>query len=103
MAQYNKLVRDRIPEILDAKGVSYERNTATEDEYRTALIVKLLEETAEFEEAGAVEELADVLEVVAALRELPEYSDVELIRKQKRDERGGFEGRIILKGDDDSR
>ncbi len=103
MTQYNKLVRDKIPEILDAKGVSYERHTATEDEYRTALIAKLLEETAEFEEAGVVEELADVLEVVAALRELPEYSDVELIRKQKRDDRGGFEGRIILKGDDDSR
>ncbi len=45
MEQYRKLVRDRIPEILDAKGVDYEKNTADESEYRTELIKKLSEET----------------------------------------------------------
>ena len=99
MTHYEKLVRDRIPEILDAKGVPYEKRVADDAEYRTELIKKLVEEANEFAEAGAVEELADVLEVVAALRALPEYHDVESVREQKAIERGGFSDRIILKGE----
>jgi predicted house-cleaning noncanonical NTP pyrophosphatase (MazG superfamily) len=99
MAQYEKLVRDRIPEILDGKGVPYEKRVADDTEYRSELIKKLVEEAAEFAEAGAAEELADVLEVVAALRTLPEYADVETVRIQKAEERGAFTERFILKGE----
>lgn len=99
MESYNKLVRDRIPEILDEKGVSYEKRIASPEEYRQELIKKLLEETAEFSEAGDSEELADVLEVIEALRDLPEYKGVETLRLKKREERGGFDGKIILKGE----
>lgn len=99
MAQYEKLVRDRIPEILDGKGVPYEKRIATDSEYRAELIKKLVEESGEFSEAGAVEELADVLEVVAALRRLPEYADVESIREKKALERGGFSARFVVKGE----
>lgn len=99
MAEYNKLVRDKIPERLDAKGIPYEKRIADDAEYRSELIKKLLEEAQEFLEASSVEELADVCEVVEALRSLPEYADVETIQKEKREERGGFMGRIILKGE----
>lgn len=99
MAQYNKLVRDKIPEILDAKGVVYEKRIATQEEYKIELIKKLREELEEFEVAGDVEELADIVEVIEALKLLPEYNDVEKARKKKKEERGGFEGRIILKGE----
>ncbi|MFZ2151961.1 MAG: nucleoside triphosphate pyrophosphohydrolase [Minisyncoccia bacterium] len=99
MAEYNKLVRDKIPEILDAKGVVYEKRIATEEEYKIELIKKLREELGEFEVAGDVEELADIMEVVEALKLLPEYSGVEEVRKKKKEERGGFEQRIILKGE----
>lgn len=92
MSHYEKLVRDRIPEILDAKGVPYEKRIADDAEYRAELIKKLVEEANEFAEAGAVEELA-------ALRTLPEYQDVEAVREQKAIERGGFSDRIILKGE----
>lgn len=100
MARYEKLVRDRIPEILDEKGVPYEKRVADDAEYRTELIKKLEEEVREFREAGDVEELADVLEVVAALRALPEYAEAEGIRAKKREERGGFGMRFIVSGDD---
>jgi predicted house-cleaning noncanonical NTP pyrophosphatase (MazG superfamily) len=100
MAKYEKLVRDRIPEILDAKGVPYEKRIATDEEYRTELIKKLVEEAGEFSEAGALEELADVLEVVVALRTLPEYADVEMVREKKAAERGAFGERLIVSGDD---
>lgn len=99
MTQYNKLVRDKIPQILDAKSVIYEKRTATEEEYKMELIKKLREELEEFEVAADVEELADIMEVVEALKLFPEYRDVEELRKKKKEERGGFEQRIILKGE----
>lgn len=100
MESYNKLVRDKIPEILDQKGVSYEKRIANDEEYRIELIKKLGEEAQEFiESGGSIEELADVLEVIESLKTLPEYGQVEQIRIKKKEERGGFEERVILKGE----
>lgn len=99
MGSYNKLVRDKIPEILDKKQVAYEKRIASPEEFKQELIKKLGEEVAEFAEAGTVEELADVIEVVEALKKLPDYANVENIRIQKREERGAFDERIILKGE----
>jgi predicted house-cleaning noncanonical NTP pyrophosphatase (MazG superfamily) len=96
--QYNKLVRDKIPEMLDGKNIPYEKRIADFDEYKIELIKKLVEEANELNVDGSVEELADVLEVVNALRKLPEYSGVEKVRQEKFEEKGGFEKRIILKG-----
>ncbi len=99
MESYNKLIRDKIPEILDEKGVSYEQRIASPEEYKVELIKKLGEEIREFSEVGSPEELADILEVIEALKTLPEYQDVEEIRIKKKEERGGFIKRIILKGE----
>jgi predicted house-cleaning noncanonical NTP pyrophosphatase (MazG superfamily) len=99
MTPYNKLVRDKIPEFLDSKGIPYEKRIASNEEYREELIKKVVEEAEEFAEAGAPEELADLLEVIAALRELPEYKEVEELRRAKFDEKGGFKERVILKGE----
>jgi predicted house-cleaning noncanonical NTP pyrophosphatase (MazG superfamily) len=99
MAAYEKLVRDNIPKILDEKGISYQKRIATSAEYKVELIKKLVEETAEFAEEGAIEEFADVLEVVAALKELPEYQNAEEVRIAKYNDRGGFKEKIILSGE----
>jgi predicted house-cleaning noncanonical NTP pyrophosphatase (MazG superfamily) len=99
MSQYHKLVRDKIPEILDRKGITYEKHIASDEEYKSELLKKLVEESREFAEAGAPEELADVLEVLAALKSFPEYSLVEEVRKRKFEEKGGFSQKIILKGE----
>lgn len=101
MATYQKLVRDKIPALLDKKGIPYEKRIATDDEYRAELIKKLVEESNEFAEAGSPDELADVLEVLEALQSLPEYADVYLRKAVKRDEKGAFNERIILKGEKD--
>ncbi len=97
--KYNKLVRDKIPEILDKKGVPYEKRVASYDEYKIELIKKLEEEIVEFKEEGSIEELADILEVVDALKKLPDYANVLEVQKQKREEKGGFDERIILSGE----
>lgn len=81
--------------------MTYEKRIASPDEFKTELIKKLGEEIQEFSEAGDVEELADIIEVIEALKLLPDYSDVEAIRQKKREERGGFDKRIILKGQKD--
>jgi len=99
MAQYNKLVRDKIHEILDKKNIFYEKRIASDKEYKIELIKKLREETEEFFEDGDIEELADVLEVIEAFKKLPEYKEVENIRNKKLKEKGGFGKRIILKGE----
>ena len=96
---YEKLVRDDIPEILDAQGISYEKREAGDDEYRQALIRKLSDEVDEFLESESVEELADIMEVVRALRRLPEYDNAKEVQRAKREEKGGFDKRIILKGE----
>lgn len=99
MEKYNKLVRDKIPEYLDSKGISYEKRIASTEEYKEELIKKLDEEIKEFMEAKNAEELADILEVVEALKKLPEFSNVEEIRIKKLQDRGSFEKKIILKGE----
>ncbi len=101
MESYNKLVRDKIPDILDQKGISYEKRIASPQEYKIELAKKLHEEAGEFAEDGSAEELADVLEVIEALRKLPEYANVEELRIRKVKDRGAFDQRIILKGEKD--
>ena len=98
MKKYNKLVRDKIPELLGRKGVSYQKRIASEDEYKIALLKKLKEEIKEFNEDNSPEELADVIEVILALKKLKEYRDTEKIRIKKAKERGTFKKRIILRG-----
>jgi predicted house-cleaning noncanonical NTP pyrophosphatase (MazG superfamily) len=99
MVKYNKLVRDKIPQILDEKGVPYEKRIALPDEYKAELVKKIKEEAEEFLENNSAEELADIVEVIEALKKLPEYANVEQVRIKKKEEKGGFEQKIILKGE----
>lgn len=88
-----------IPEILDKKGVKYEKRIAGDDEYKSELVKKLEEEVVEFKKDLSVEELADVLEVLDALKKIPDYANVEDVRFTKKEEKGGFDKRYILSGE----
>lgn len=95
---YNKLVRDRIPSIIRESGRIPVTHTANDTEYRTLLLEKLVEEASEFRENTSEEEFADVLEVHAAVKKCLGFNESELERvgTRKRQERGGFDQRIIL-------
>jgi predicted house-cleaning noncanonical NTP pyrophosphatase (MazG superfamily) len=95
---YNKLVRDRIPEIIRADGKSCEVRTLAQDEYLAKLNEKLREELAEYGASGDIGELADLVDVVAAIVECGGLSTEEFegIRQAKRTERGGFQCRLLL-------
>ena len=98
MKHYRKLVRDKIPQIIEAAGKACTCSILTEQEYRTLLDAKLSEEVAEYQESGELEELADILEVIHAIAAARGSSieEVEAIRQAKREARGGFEQRILL-------
>tara|TARA_Y100001938_G_scaffold147032_1_gene227322 strand:- start:3932 stop:4240 length:309 start_codon:yes stop_codon:yes gene_type:complete len=97
--KYDKLIRDRIPEIMDSKGKEYAvRQVANAPEKEIYLKKKLLEEVHEFLAEPSVEELADIKEVLLALADSLGYipEELEFVRMSKRTERGGFEDGIIL-------
>ncbi len=96
---YYKLVRDRIPEIIEAGGNSCETEILSHDDYLKMLDEKLSEELAEYQKDQNLEELADLLEVIYACAAARGSSPKELesIRLEKRKARGGFEKRIFLK------
>ena len=97
--EYNKLVRDRIPEIIEASGKTCVTETLSSDEYLRMLDAKLDEELAEYHKDQNIEELADLLEVIraAAVAHGWTLEELEHARAEKAAERGGFEKRVLLK------
>lgn len=95
-----KLVRDKIPEIIAKSGATATFTTLDSEEYVEALHKKLQEEVDEYLEDRNTEELADILEVVYALSGLLNTSPAELeaIRQHKAEERGGFAKKLFLVG-----
>jgi predicted house-cleaning noncanonical NTP pyrophosphatase (MazG superfamily) len=95
---YHKLVRDRIPEIIGARGATAITHVADAEEYRLKLREKLQEEVAEFLADEAAGEIADIQEVLFALADDLGISkeELETIRLKKVEERGAFREKIIL-------
>ncbi|GAJ58566.1 hypothetical protein B23_1777 [Geobacillus thermoleovorans B23] len=102
MPMYNKLVRDRIPTIIEQAGKTFTTRILDDEEYRKELQKKAFEELEEYVQAetdeAALEELADVLEIIHALAECHGASieQVEQIRAKKAEKRGGFRDKIFL-------
>jgi len=96
--RHDKLVRDRIPEIVTASGARPETRVADPVEYRALLRAKLVEEVQEFLQDENPAELADILEVIHALgQDLGMDSDeLERRREKKVTERGSFSTRTVL-------
>ena len=97
--KYNKLVRDRIPEIIEASGKTCVTEVLSDEEYLKMIDAKLDEELAEYHKDQNIEELADLLEVIRAAAIARGYSveELEKVRAEKAEKRGGFEKKILLK------
>jgi predicted house-cleaning noncanonical NTP pyrophosphatase (MazG superfamily) len=98
MVKYNKLVRDRIPEIIRKKGEVAITHIASKKEYWKKLKEKLEEEANEFLNDSSKDELIDILEIVNAICDFKKIDrkKLETLRKKKIKDRGGFKKRIIL-------
>jgi predicted house-cleaning noncanonical NTP pyrophosphatase (MazG superfamily) len=100
MIRYDKLVRDRIPEIIRRDGKQCEVRVLDDAEYRQRLEEKLSEELTEYRGNGELEELADLVELVHALVVFNgmTWHEFETMRTNKRMARGGFNERFFLGG-----
>jgi predicted house-cleaning noncanonical NTP pyrophosphatase (MazG superfamily) len=101
MKTYNKLIRDKIPQIIDNSGSDFAIALYSESEYILALKQKLIEEAQEIaiaQDDELISELADLLEVFDSLLEVKGISREAVVREQelRREERGGFRDRIKL-------
>lgn len=98
MKTYNKLVRDRIPEIIRAEGRMVKTRILDNEEYRNELNKKLQEEVKEYLEDNNVEELADIVEVIYGILNSMKVSinDFEETRKEKVAKRGAFQEKVFL-------
>lgn len=102
MKVYNKLVRDKIPEMIVNENRHPVTRVLDNDEYRVELNKKLQEEVKEYIEDNNVEELADIVEVVYGILDSMDVSieEFESVRKAKVDKRGAFKDRIYLESAD---
>ena len=98
MKLYNKLVRDKIPEIIRQSNKIPVTHILSDEAYLSALDRKLDEECAEYHSDRNLEELADILEVLYAIAETKGCSveSLEVLRREKAVKRGGFKERIFL-------
>ncbi|MED0938753.1 nucleoside triphosphate pyrophosphohydrolase [Bacillus mobilis] len=102
MPTYNKLVRNKIPQIIKANGKTPTTRILNEDEYIEELCKKTQEELTEYLDADTkehkLEELSDLLELINALAEHEgtTLEEIDKIRRKKAEERGGFQDRIFL-------
>lgn len=97
--QYNKLVRDRIPEIIEAGGKTCTCEILSDEDYLRMVDAKLDEELAEYHKDQNIEELADLLEVIYAAVKARGYTmeQLETVRAEKAAKRGAFEKKLLLK------
>lgn len=97
--KYDKLVRDRIPEIIESSGRRCVTEILSDGDYLRMLDAKLDEELAEYHADGNIEELADLMEVIRACAVARGYTveELERVRTEKATARGGFEKKILLR------
>lgn len=102
MPVYNKLVRDLIPQVIKSTGKECRTRILDEEEYKKELVIKLKEESEEYFSAKgpeeALEELADMLEIIRALATVhgATWEQLEALRRKKAEARGGFQERVYL-------
>ncbi|MGV8150012.1 MAG: phosphoribosyl-ATP pyrophosphohydrolase [Alkaliphilus sp.] len=95
---YDKLVRDKIPEIIENSGKKHEVDYLNKEQHFEYLNRKLIEELNEYQENNSLEELADILEVIHGILSVNNqtFEELENIRQEKLKKRGGFKKGIKL-------
>ncbi len=103
MKEYNKLIRDRIIELIEHDNLKYSSRLLNEEEYKVELVNKLVEESKEVRDsigskAELIKEIADVQEVIEYIVKTFELDEAEilLVKDERKNKRGGFDKRIFL-------
>ena len=106
--EFNKLIRDKIPEIIKKNGSNSKTRILDNEEFKKELLKKIVEESQEVLETNGdkkelTKEISDVLEVINYLTDVFELDrqEIEKIRKERKDSRGGFDKKIFLEHTED--
>ncbi|TDT61153.1 nucleoside triphosphate pyrophosphohydrolase [Fonticella tunisiensis] len=96
--EYYKIIRDRIPNIIEAEGKQYKTKILSGDRLLKSLNEKLCEELEEYKKSGSIEELVDIIEVIYGILKSKGISlfEFEEFRRKKLIEKGGFQKGIFL-------
>jgi|TARA_B110000467_G_C18186193_1_gene403415 predicted house-cleaning noncanonical NTP pyrophosphatase (MazG superfamily) len=96
--KYNKVIRDKIPEIIKESGKKYNLKQLDDTSFLIELEKKMVEELGEYQESKNVEELADILEVIYRISELRgiNHDELEKLRENKAQKRGKFTSNLFL-------
>ena len=96
--KYNKLVRDKIPKNIEKKGKKCSYYVLEENEYQKELDIKLFEEANEFIADHSIEEMADLMEIIEAIKKSHnlQNEEIENVRLEKKAKKGGFDEKIYL-------
>lgn len=96
---YNKLIRDRLPQIIRKDGKTCVTEVLSDEEYLRMVDAKLDEELEEYHKDHSIEELADLIEVIYAAAVARGYSveELEKVRNDKVEKRGAFKCKVLLK------
>ena len=98
MTNYNKAIRDKIPEIIKQSGHSSNVRVLSDSEFLEELENKLIEEVQEYQDSKSIEELSDIIEVAYRISELKgtDTRELEKIRLEKALKNGKFEKNLFL-------
>ena len=98
MKTYNRLVRDKIPDIILKDHCLPTTRVLNDDEYIKELNKKLMDEVNSYLETENIEEMVDILEVIRAILDVKgtSYEEIEEKRIKKLKKRGGFKDKIFL-------
>ena len=96
--EYNKLVRDNVPKLIEESGRKQKSKVLNDHEYEQALMDKIVEEIEEYRISKNEEEIADIYEVLDCLVKLKDYEPmhIDYLRLIKREARGSFINKILL-------
>jgi predicted house-cleaning noncanonical NTP pyrophosphatase (MazG superfamily) len=101
--EYNKLVRDKIPEIIKNSGRSCEYKILGESEVKNALKEKLIEKADVFSKRPSEDELSDIYELLSAIVETYEYEPlhIDYLKLQNKENKGSYSEKVYLISVDD--
>ena len=106
--EYNKLIRDKIPEIIEKNGVKSKTKSLTDEEYKEELLKKIVEEAKEVMETNGnikdlIKEIGDIIEVTNYVIETfgLDKKEIEKLRNERKESRGGFDKKLFLEYTED--
>jgi len=101
--EYNKLVRDKIPEIIRESGRTCEFKILGQSEIKDALKEKLIEKADVFSNRPSEDEISDIYELLDTIVEVYDFEPlhIDYLKLQNKESKGSYSEKVFLISVDD--